>query len=148
MRLNRAGEYAVRCALELARRGTGVVVSRKEIAEQADIPGPFLAKIAQQLARAGIIEILQGASGGYRLLVEPRELTLLMVIEAIIGEISLNDCVARPDSCVSSPLCTVHRVWNHAAAQLRQTLGEVNFADLATETCCLSPLVPDAERRA
>jgi DNA-binding IscR family transcriptional regulator len=34
-----------------------------------DIPAQFLGKIAQQLARAGIIEIVQGSKGGYRLLV-------------------------------------------------------------------------------
>lgn len=141
MRLTRAGEYAVRCVLYLARFGKGVSVSRHEVASRADIPTHFLAKIAQQLARANIIEITQGATGGYRLLHEPEEITLLAVIEAIIGEISLNDCVARPESCAISPLCTVHRVWNRAASQLRETLRETTFADLLDESCCLAPLV-------
>ena len=140
MRLTRAGEYAVRCVLYLARRGKGVQVSRHEVATRTDIPTHFLAKIAQQLARAGIIEISQGASGGYRLLREPQEITLLMVIETIIGEISLNDCVARPESCASSQICTVHRVWNRAAAQLRDTLKQTTFAELLDESCCLAPL--------
>jgi len=140
MRLTRAGEYAVRCVLYLARQGKGVLVSRHEVATRADIPTHFLAKIAQQLARAGIIEISQGAGGGYRLLHDPAEVTLLMVIETIIGEISLNDCVARPESCAASPLCTVHQVWNRAAAQLRDTLRGTTFADLLNESCCLAPL--------
>ncbi|MGV1100212.1 RrF2 family transcriptional regulator [Thiovibrio sp. JS02] len=139
MRLTRAGEYAVRCVLFLARRGRGVLVSRMEIAASTDIPPPFLAKIAQQLAKAGIIEILQGANGGYRLLREPASITLLAVIEAIIGEISLNDCVGRPESCGKSAVCTVHRVWNKANQQLRATLREADFATLAEEeTCCLA----------
>jgi len=139
MRLTRAGEYGIRCILHLARHGRGILVSRKEIAARTDIPPDFLAKIAQQLARAGIIEILQGASGGYRLLAEPSEITLLAVIEAIIGEISLNDCVSRPESCRNSALCSVHRVWDKANQQLRATLQETNFADLAAEdACCLS----------
>ncbi len=139
MRLTRAGEYAVRCVLYLARHGRGALVPRMEIAARNDVPPPFLAKIAQQLARAGIIEILQGANGGYRLLREPREITLLAVIEAIIGEISLNDCVSRPESCGRSGHCTVHRVWSKANRQLRETLREADFATLAQEeTCCLS----------
>lgn len=142
MRLTRAGEYAVRCVLYMARKGKGTPVSRHEVATRADIPGHFLAKIAQQLARANIIEISQGAAGGYRLLHDPGEITLLMVIEAIIGEISLNDCVARPDSCSSSPICTVHQVWNKAAAQLRETLRATTFATLLDESCCLAPLAP------
>ena len=140
MRLTRAGEYGIRCVLHLARHGKGTLVSRKAIAVRTDVPPHFLAKIAQQLSRAGIIEILQGANGGYRLLTDPAEITLLAVIEAIIGEISLNDCVGRPESCHNSALCTVHRVWDKANQQLRATLQEANFATLAAEdACCLTP---------
>jgi Rrf2 family protein len=140
MRLTRAGEYAVRCVLYLSKKGKGVLLSKKEIASKTDTPPQFLAKIAQQLAKAGIIEILQGAGGGYRLLVEPENTSLLEVIEAIIGQISLNDCVSRPESCPSSKVCTVHQVWNKANMQLRNTLREADFATLATEeTCCLLP---------
>lgn len=133
MRLTRAGEYAVRCVLYLARQGRGELVSRREIAAEADIPGQFLAKIAQQLARHGIIEIVQGAAGGYRLILEPNQITMLEVIETIIGEISLNDCVIRPDSCGNSSICAVHRVWSQAQEQLRDYLHRVTFADLLVE---------------
>ena len=140
MRLTRAGEYAVRCVLYLAKKGKDVLVSKKEIALKTDTPPQFLAKIAQQLAMASIIEIQQGAGGGYRLIVESKNISLLEVIEAIIGEISLNDCVSRPESCPSSKICTVHQVWNKANKQLRDTLREADFATLATEeTCCLLP---------
>jgi Rrf2 family protein len=140
MRLTRAGEYAVRCVLYLSHKGKDQLVSRKEIAEQAAIPTHFLAKIAQQLAKAGIIDIQQGAAGGYRLMVEPKSITLLEVIEAIIGEIALNDCVTRPNTCAASKSCTVHRVWNKARKQLRDTLREADFATLVAEdSCCLPP---------
>lgn len=139
MRLTRAGEYAVRCVLYLTKKGKGVLVGRNEIANNTDTPPQFLAKIAQQLARSGIIEILQGAGGGYRLLKEPANISLLEVIESIIGEISLNDCVTRPDCCSNSATCTVHRVWNKARRELRATLQEANFAQLAGEiSCCVS----------
>ena len=140
MRLTRAGEYAVRCVLYLARHGKGVLVSRQEIADQAEVPSHFLAKIAQQLARLGIIEVRQGARGGYVLLKDPARLTMLEVIEGIIGEISLNDCVGRPDSCHNSPTCVVHQVWCTANEQLRTTLQQVTFATLLkNEECCIVP---------
>lgn len=139
MRLTRAGEYAVRCVLCLARKGKGVLASRQEVAACGDIPPLFLAKIAQQLARAGIIEIRQGAKGGYRLLIAPEQLTLLQVIEAIIGEIFLNDCIIRPESCRASGNCAVNRVWRKARNQLRATLADVTFAGLLEEeSCCLT----------
>ena len=63
MRLTRAGEYAIRCLLYLSMHRDREVIGRKEIAEAMDIPAQFLGKVAQQLARAGIIAIRQGAQG-------------------------------------------------------------------------------------
>ena len=138
MRLTRAGEYAVRCVLYLSKKGKGVLVSRKEVAEQAVIPTHFLAKIAQELAKVGMIEIRQGAKGGFVLLMNPEEITLLQVVEIVIGEIFLNDCVVRPESCGASPSCSVHGVWMRARDQLRNTLGSVTFAELIKEPVCIS----------
>jgi Rrf2 family protein len=140
MRLTRAGDYAVRCILYLSSQGVGKIGSRKEIAQAMDIPAQFLVKIAQQLAKAGYIEIVQGPKGGFRLVVSPEKATLLGVIEAVIGEIYLNDCLMRPDSCDRSPSCSVYRVWEKARRQLRQTLEETTFAALQEEPSCFISL--------
>ncbi len=142
MRLTRAGEYGVRCVLFLAGRGQGVLCARREIAAAMDIPDQFLGKIAQQLARAGLIEIVQGARGGFRLTVPPEEATLLGVVEAVIGEIFLNDCLMRADACNRSSACAVHQVWDEARSQLRQTLKEANFAKILADASCIAPQVP------
>ncbi|MGI6656657.1 MAG: RrF2 family transcriptional regulator [Desulfobulbus sp.] len=136
MRLTRAAEYAVRCILYLARQGEGVLTSRQKIASQADIPPHFLAKIAQDLARAGLIEIRLGARGGFCLCRSPASISLLTVVEAMIGEIGLNDCVLRPDSCTGSPYCAIHQIWKNARDQLRANLGAISFEDLANDTSC------------
>ena len=141
MRLTRAGEYAVRCMVYLAHKGKGFLVSKQEIAEQNDIPPHFLAKIAQDLARAHMINIKQGPKGGYSLLKEPEEISLLEVVEVMIGEIYLNDCVGRPVSCKVSKKCSVHKVWEHARSQLRETLNGVNLAELAESESCI-PVFP------
>ncbi|HHO47475.1 MAG TPA: Rrf2 family transcriptional regulator [Desulfobacteraceae bacterium] len=137
MRLTRAAEYAIRCVLYLTQLGPGRLASRKEIAEHAEIPPPFLAKIAQDLARAGLIEIRQGAKGGFVLLKDPKEITLLEVVETMIGEIYLNDCVARPSSCNAMEACGVHRVWLHARNQLRETLRRATFDTLIRDRLCI-----------
>ncbi len=138
MRLTRAGEYAVRCMVYLAHKGKGVLVSKQEIAECADIPPHFLAKIAQDLARAHMITIKQGSKGGYSLLKEPEEISLLEVVEVMIGEIFLNDCVGRPVTCKISKSCSVHKVWEDATAQLRDTLDGVNLAELSMHESCIA----------
>jgi Rrf2 family protein len=101
-----------------------------------DIPDHFLGKIAQQLAKAQIVEIIQGAKGGYRLLISPDKLTMLDVVEAVIGEIFLNDCVVRPESCQRAPACSVHQVWEKARDQLRNTLRQATFKQMLEDESC------------
>jgi Rrf2 family protein len=145
MRLTKAGEYAVRCALFLSVKGMGVVSSKKDIARTMDIPDQFLGKIAQQLARAGIIEIVQGPKGGYRLLVPPEKLTMLDVVETVIGEIYLNDCVMRPESCERASQCAIHRVWEKARDQLRETLRQTDFKSVLERECGTTELLKALE---
>ena len=139
MRLTRAAEYAIRCMIYLSKQGQGVLTSRQEIARQADIPTHFLAKIAQDLAKAGLIEIRQGARGGFVLNKNPAAISLLEVVETMIGEIFLNDCIARPTGCKVSYHCAVHRVWLDARDQLRTTLRQVSFEQLIGDASCLPP---------
>ena len=138
MRLTRACEYAIRCVLFLSEQEKGTVVSRKKISQAMDIPDQFLGKIAQQLSRAGILEIIQGAKGGFRLWISPEQLNLLDVIEAVMGEIFINDCILRPESCGRRFTCAVHPVWQKAKNQLRKTLREATFAKLVQRQVVLS----------
>ena len=131
MRLNKAGEYAVRCVMHLAKNCNGNVISRREVAKAMEIPEPFLAKIARQLTLAGILEVTQGSKGGYRLAKDPGELSLLEVVEAMMGEIFLNDCLCRPKICKRSPTCPAHRVWEKANQHLRSTLQNATIAQIS-----------------
>lgn len=137
MKLTRAAEYAIRCILYLAKEGQGQLVCKKEIAENAEIPPHFLAKIAQDLAKAGFIGIKQGARGGFYLLKKPESITLLDIVETMIGEIYLNNCVALPSSCNMMDTCTVHSVWVKASNQLRKSLREVTFDQLTGNKTCI-----------
>ena len=145
MKLTRAGEYAVRCVLFVAGCNVGSIVSRREIASAMQIPKQFLSKIAQQLARSGFIQIVQGPKGGYRLAKKPEEMTLLDVVEAVEGEIFLNDCVVKPESCFRNSECTVYLVWKKARDQLRETLREASFDKLLENESCMHSISNDMD---
>jgi Rrf2 family protein len=79
MRLSRSTHYALAAALEMAAKDDErVSVSR--VAERNGIPETALAKVVQQLVRAGIAEGTRGVGGGYRLTRKPREISVLDVI--------------------------------------------------------------------
>ena len=130
MKLTRAGEYAIRFVLFLAKQEPGTLHSRREVAEAMDIPYPFLSKVANYLTKTGLVNVAQGAKGGYRLARPKEEISLLDVIQAVEGEIFLNECLCGFDVCGFQPGCPVHRVWAKAQQCLTETLSEASFADL------------------
>lgn len=131
MRLTRQGDYAVRVVVDLASRPPGAIVPRSLIKERQNIPGAYLAKIVQALARAGFVRTRPGAHGGVALNVASARLTLRQVIEAVEGPIELNRCVAGPGACERDAFCPVHPVWLRLQALLTRELDAVTIAALA-----------------
>lgn len=130
MKITKAADYAIRCCQHLSGYGVGVLVSRKEICDVMEIPSPFLGKIAQQLAKAGIIEIIQGSRGGYKLLMDSADLSLLTIIEAVMGPIPISECAVDPQTCSRSVTCSVHGVWKDILEEFRMQLDARKIADL------------------
>lgn len=130
MQITRQADYAVRAVLYLARN-TDQRIATNMIAEEQRIPPSFLAKIVSQLSIAGLLQTSRGARGGVVLAREPKEISLLEVIEAIDGPIQLNECVGENSTCSFDGECPLHPVWNEIHEQLVNRLKTTNFADMA-----------------
>ena len=134
MEISREADYAVRAVLELATHEKGVRLSSAEIAERQEIPAPFLTKILTRLASAGIVSTYRGVNGGVILSRAAGEISLLEVVEAIEGPISLNRCQRHPDLCPRECDCAIHPAWGLLRGQLRNSMDEVKFSTLASVT--------------
>lgn len=132
MQITRQADYAVRTVLYLAGVANGGRAPTSKIAQLQRIPSSFLAKIVSQLSVAGIVQTSRGARGGVSLARDAKEISLLQVVEAIDGPITLNECVADPDLCAFGSNCAVHDVWCQAQADLVSQLSSSDFASLAT----------------
>lgn len=131
MQLTRQGDYAIRlvCALATAN---GLPLIQKEVSRDYEIPEAFLAKIAQQLSRAGLVTSIRGAGGGMVLARPANTITLREVVEAIEGTIALNLCLRGPGTCPRDLFCTVHPVWQRAQDAVLQVLESVTVAELVS----------------
>ena len=83
MRLTPAHCYAISALLQLAELEPGVSVAARDLAKQGQLPKPYLVQVLGKLARAGIVLSSLGATGGYRLAMEPEQISLLDVVEAV-----------------------------------------------------------------
>jgi Rrf2 family protein len=130
MQITRQADYAVRAVLFLAEQNGTSRAPTSQIAREQKIPPSFLAKIVSQLSVAGMVQTSRGARGGVALAKEPRHISLLEVVEAIDGPITLNECVVDPDACTFGGDCPVRSIWCQAQARLVRDLAATSFADL------------------
>jgi Rrf2 family protein len=130
MQITRQADYAVRAVLYLSRLGTSQRAATSEVAEEQHIPPSFLAKIISQLSIAGLLHTSRGARGGVTLAREPKEITLLEVVEAIDGPIQLNECAGENGACLFDHECPLRSVWCDAQDDLVTRLRGTNFAEL------------------
>lgn len=128
MQITRQADYAVRAVQYLAKMDEGSRAATSTIAREKHIPPSFLAKIVSQLSVAGVVQTSRGARGGVSLARDPEKITLLEVVEAIDGPITLNECVDDPSACKFGSDCAMRPVWCDAQADLVERLQGRSFS--------------------
>ncbi|MBI5411387.1 MAG: Rrf2 family transcriptional regulator [Nitrospirae bacterium] len=75
-------------ALDLAMQNGGSPIQAKAIARRQAIPLRFLEQVLHAMKKAGIVDSLRGAQGGYLLSKQPGEISLAEIVEALDGSLS------------------------------------------------------------
>jgi Rrf2 family iron-sulfur cluster assembly transcriptional regulator len=133
MQITREGDYGIRSVLYLARQQFKTVSFVNEISEEAKIPRSFLAKILQKLVKAKIVRSYRGVKGGFSLVKQARDITVLDVLNAIEGKLAINLCIPDKKKCNDSRHCPTHFMWVNIQAKMVETLKKTNFEDLAKQ---------------
>ncbi len=102
-----------------------------ELAEQLDASPGFMAQVMVPLVKRGWAGSDPGPSGGYRLLVDPAEVSILEVVEVIEGPIDSGMCVVADRRCLEDGECAMHGAWTAARATLVSKLAATSIADVA-----------------
>ena len=136
MIFTKRADYGLRAALELAAGHGRGTLSAHQIAERSDLPEPFVKKLLQELASAGIAESQRGRSGGYALLEAPERIPLLDVLSAF-DDLAPVRCLSAHDedgtACVleeHETACPTRAVWRLIDSRVRAALDELTLADL------------------
>ena len=79
MKLQKATQFGLYAVLELARDPSRQL-SAIEIADKYSISSNHLAKVLRDLGRAGLVDAVRGAGGGYRFSSNSKRVTLMDVI--------------------------------------------------------------------
>ncbi len=128
MKLSQSVTYGVHAVLRLAEENCSAPLSCAKLAEIGQMPERFLLQILRDLARQGILNSTRGGGGGFRLARNPREISVLSVIEAVEGPLSAG---LPMRANFPQPAATrLEEVLRAVASRTREHLESVKISDL------------------
>lgn len=132
--LTRKSDYALVTLAELSSLD-GNRCSAACIAQAIDAPESLIRNVLKDLTRAGLLHSVRGPFGGYMLAREPNRISVLEVVEAVDGPISLARCCREHETpqthgCIHSPRCRIQRGMRLMHEGVLDVLRAVSVSDL------------------
>ncbi len=131
MLISTRGRYALRVLVDLAEHTGNGYVPMKEIAERQEISLKYLERILPVLTKNGIIEGLQGKTGGYRLLKSPEDCRvgdILRLTEGDLAPVACLKCDAKP--CKRASECRTYPMWTEFFQLINRFFDGKTLADI------------------
>ncbi len=140
MQIGKGVEWAVHACALLGALGENEGLRAEALAAYHGVPRAYMAKQLQALSKAGLVQTVKGARGGYRLARAPGEISLWDIMAAVEGsgpaftctEIRQNGpCGAAPEACKTP--CPIARGFREAETAYRAVLKGITVADMARD---------------
>ncbi len=136
--ITQTAEYALRAIVFLADQD-GAPQTTLQIAEVTQVPAGYLAKVMQTLSRAKLVNSRRGLNGGFTLITDPRELTVLSVINAVDPIQRFHECPLGIESH-GTTLCPLHRRLDDAGKAAEDAFGDTTIKQLISVPRSRKPL--------
>ena len=122
-------DYALVIMLELAKNHGKGLVSMADITATRKLSPAYLTQITRPLKKAGLLLSKEGKTGGYALVKDPKDISILEILEALEGKINLNrhDCSAF---CSAFKTCDAKTVWPSVMSEIKELLAKKTLEDL------------------
>lgn len=130
MKLSSRVIYGMRAMLALARAHGQGSTFLKDIVERENLPGTYLEQLMVPLRKAGIVQGVRGARGGYTLSRPPAEIPVLEIIEALEGPLNLAECPGGSGCCKKSEGCALQELWEEGSRALGDLYQGISLAAL------------------
>ena len=131
MIINRSTQYTLQALLHLVGHPTGGPLLARELAEQLNLPQPYLAKLLQGPCRLGWLTSIRGRGGGFVLNPGAEHVTLLDVLALSRGERSSRECLLGFKACDDATACAMHCQWKPVKREILGHFGHFTLAELA-----------------
>ncbi len=124
-RLSQKSDYGLMLLFAL-KKATSKPVSISQVAKKNKISAKFLAQVANELKKAGIVASKEGVNGGYTLAKPAKEIKVLDVLTVLDGGLVKGECFEDGHECN----CGARDIWLSMKEQMEEVVGKKTVADL------------------
>jgi Rrf2 family protein len=150
MLFSTATGYALRALA--AMFDNGPFCTAKGLAQELELPAPYLAKILKILAAKGLLQSTRGKGGGFRLARPAHLVTMRDVVDALGDRTSLSGCLMGCAACNGElGPCPLHRACATLVTQMELSLAQITIRHLQVSRgnpARQEPMEPASQRRA
>jgi Rrf2 family protein len=132
LKISTKGRYGLEAIVDLAVHSTQGHVNLKSISERCGISEAYILQIFLVLRRAGIVDSIRGAQGGYVLSRAPSEITVADVLIALEGPLAPVDCIVEGTKhpCDHYENCVTRELWESIMTTLTDVANSITIEDL------------------
>lgn len=118
--------------VDLARHYPGDKVPLLDIAQRQDISEKYLESIVASLSKAGLVDATRGKGGGYRLIKDPCDYTVMEILRSSEGSIAPVACLDDDgEGCEKMESCPTLPMWKQLYEVIENYFNGVTLEDLA-----------------
>ena len=134
MKLSTKGRYGLKAMVDLAVVYGETRLSISNLASMQGISDAYLEQLVSALKKAGLVESVRGAQGGYTLAKSPENITVNEVLKALEGETTLVDCVSSDKvDCSNACSCSARPLWLKLQSKIDEVLDSTTLKDMADD---------------
>jgi len=125
-------EYALMALVDMQGANPGKLFSVRELCDRHQVPFDVMSKTMQRLVKASVLRSVQGANGGYQIIHDLSEVTLLDLMEAVTGQIAAVNCL-KTCGCSRFGHCTISGSMSRLNEKMREFYAGLTVAGLINE---------------
>ncbi|HLX61357.1 MAG TPA: Rrf2 family transcriptional regulator [Planctomycetota bacterium] len=134
MRYSQSTELAIDSLFYMAANPHVSDFSVDVVANAQHVSVSYLAKVFQQLVKAGLLRSHRGSKGGYALGRAPNLITLRDVAMVFEGASPMYECNATSKLCRLGPKCLILATFSEAERKMHEVLAKVTLQDVVNHS--------------
>ena len=129
-KIHKKVKYALTALKYMKRKPAKELSTAKDICAALKMPFDPTSRVLQVMTQHEILEAVQGACGGYRLVGDLAKVSMYDLSRMVVGEISITDCTSDDSECERLDACVLKEGMARLNVRLVKVFKEIKVSEM------------------